>query len=213
MMRLRGAAAACLLAASVTGCSAAGSVPGPVAGTSTGAAAAPPARVDALVAPPSVGEAKKSPRTGGLSERMGEQLAVLFPEHTGAPASGTYDINRPVYFAGVSRPRFHSADLAGQADQVLLSVLKARNANDAPLTETPARSYGSGAASAVLRCAALTQHGTDRTWDMPVCAWADERSVGVVLDYSAPAAPGAADFAKAVALTVGFRTAAEKPGS
>ncbi|MCX5215328.1 hypothetical protein OG689_39825 [Kitasatospora sp. NBC_00240] len=226
MYRLRAAvpAGAALLALATACSSPGGNSPSDSAtATSTASAAASAGQGGAdsslpprytLTAPQAVGSAQQIKRNPGegLADRMGVQLAALFPERTDSPVAAAFDINRVFYFAGISGSLPHPGNLGEQADLALRAVPAASSSSVAP-TLSAAATYPSDDPRAVLRCAALTLHNTDRPLDVPVCAWADAWSVGVLLDYSSPPAePGAAELTGAAQRTSLVREAARQPG-
>ncbi|WP_371476731.1 hypothetical protein [Kitasatospora sp. NBC_00315] len=145
---------------------------------------------------------------------MGVQLASLFAERSATAVAAGYDINKPFYFAGVNYPRPYPQDLEGQADQALRAA-PMTDSGASTLTLATARTYASHDTTMVLRCTVVTLRGSESSSDIPMCAWADSWTIGVVLDFSTRVGTGQgeADLQGTVDRTIATRAAAMRPGS
>ncbi|WP_329611661.1 hypothetical protein [Kitasatospora herbaricolor] len=219
MRRYRSIALLAVLAALAVGCTTAGSAAEPADGTVTSAgdgsaALTPelPAKHE-LTAPQAVGDARKIIREG-YARQMGVQLASLFVERSPTAVAAGFDINKPFYFAGVNLPRPYPQDLAGQADLALKAAPLANTSNTTlTLATTPAQGYATQDTAMVLHCTVATLRGSASSYDLPVCAWADSWTIGVVLAISTKieTGQGAAGLQAAADLTIATRTAAMQP--
>ncbi len=219
MRTYRSIALAAVLAALAVGCTTADSTAEPAdagatsAGDGSAAVTPEPPTKHELTAPQAVGDARRIAREG-LAQQMGVQLTSLFAERSPTAVAAGFDINKPFYFAGINLPRPYPQDLAGQADLALRTAPMA-NSNTTTLTlaPTPAQAYAPQDAAMVLHCTVATLRGSASSTDVPVCAWADSWTIGVVMDFSRmiETERGAADLQGAADLTIATRTAATQP--
>lgn len=221
MRGYRSIALLAVLAVLAVGCTTADSATGPADARATSegdGSAAPRPELPAkheLTAPQAVGDARRIVREG-FAQQMGVQLASLFAERSPSAVAAGFDINKPFYFAGVNLPQPHPQDLAGQADLALRAAPMANTSNTTlTLATTPAQDYATQDTATVLHCTVATLHGSASSHDVPVCAWADNWTIGVVLAFSKriETGQGAADLQEAADLTIATRTAATQPST
>jgi hypothetical protein len=218
MLRYRSTALLALLAALAVGCSPADArtESAPASGTPAADGSAAPATNTPprheLTAPQAVGGARQHAREG-LAQRMGAQLASIFAERSPSAVAAGFDINAPFYFAGINSPDSYPQDLAGQADLALRAAPMASSGTGS-LTLAPAQDYVSHDPTTVLRCTVATLRGSTVSTDIPVCAWADGWTIGLVMDFSrkVDTGQGETDLQGAADRTLATRTAATQPG-
>ncbi|MFC8454097.1 hypothetical protein [Kitasatospora sp. NPDC057223] len=217
MFRYRSTTLLAILAALAAGCSATGTraesaatAGTPAAERSSASATGVPPRRE-LTAPQAVGGARQHTREG-LAQRMGVQLASLFADRSPTAVAAGFDINAPFYFAGINSPEPYPQDLAGQADLALRAAPTA-NSGTGSLTLVPAQDYASHDSTTALHCTVATLRGSTASTDIPVCAWADGWTIGLVMDFSrkVETGQGEADLQGAADLTLATRTAAARP--